>query len=317
MQNIIRAKSAWASLLKPDFTPDATSTLTEAQICSDYGEKTFKINPDAVEDTKRKWSTAIIGQVMGNSSSFLNMKKFAEERWASKGLLEVQKKEDDLFVFRFQSDDAKQDILDHSPLPFGNRVLFLWPWSRNKPIQRMSLDRVPVWIKLPDLNLHYYNTHVLSGLGTLIGKLLFMDKLTATQGRVSFAIICVELKAGDPLPENISFIDEEGIHHKQEVTYEWIPTQCPKSETFGHNCQATSPQAKPVNIKENHSKASAFPAKIKIQTVNKAAKEPIKSQPQTLKVTVPPETDTGPWLKDKVLTNPKLKTVPKYLSNSS
>lgn len=134
MQQLVRAKSAWASLLKSDFTPDVSSTLMQTQICNEKGGKAFKINPEDVAESKRKWSTYIIGQVMGNTASFFNMKKFAEEHWSSKGLLEIQRHEADLFVFRFQSEDAKQNILDLSPLPFGNRVLFLWPWSPNKSI---------------------------------------------------------------------------------------------------------------------------------------------------------------------------------------
>lgn len=95
-------------------------------------------------DDKLKWTTAIIGQVMGNSASYFNMKQFAEQRWSFKGLLEVQKIEDGLFVFRFQSEGSKQEILEQSPLPFGNRVLFLCPWTLDKPIQRLKLNKVPV-----------------------------------------------------------------------------------------------------------------------------------------------------------------------------
>lgn len=71
---------------------------------------------------------------MDNSASFFNIKKFAEDHWSSKGLLEVQRNEEDLFIFRFQSEEAKQSILDLSPLSFGNRILFLWPWTPNKAI---------------------------------------------------------------------------------------------------------------------------------------------------------------------------------------
>lgn len=254
MQQVVRAKSAWASLLKPDFSPDVASTLMQTQICKDNGKKTFAINPEDVISSKKKWSTAIIGQVMGNPASFFNMKKFAEDNWTSMGLLEVQRKEEDLFVFRFQSDDAKQSILDLSPLPFGNRVLFLWPWSPETQIQRLSLDAVPVWVKLPDLKLHYFNATVLSGLGSLIGKPLFMDKLTTTQNRIAFARICVEIKAGEEPPRVIYFIDENGKECMQEVLYEWVPSQCPKCKTFGHNClsQPTQPKVIPGGTKQPH-----------------------------------------------------------------
>lgn len=76
------------------------------------GNKTFKIIRSEVEEDKMKWKYAIIGQVMGNMVSYLNMKHFAENRNA-KGLLEVQRV--DLFVLRFQSDSSMQEILEQSP----------------------------------------------------------------------------------------------------------------------------------------------------------------------------------------------------------
>lgn len=256
MQQLVRAKSAWASLLKPDFSPDESSTLMQMHLPTIEGKKTFAVDPDAVLPAKNKWSTAIIGQVMGNSSSFFNMKKFAEEKWTSKGLLEVQRKEADLFIFRFQSEDSKQSILDLSPLPFGNRVLFLWPWSPDKPIQRLSLNSVPVWIKFPDLRLHHFHPQVLSGLGSLVGKPMFMDKPTAAQKRVSFARICVEVNAGAELPKFIQYSDENGLACTQEVIFEWMPIQCHKCKTFGHNCDQTNqktvvPGSSPQAITEN------------------------------------------------------------------
>lgn len=66
-----------------------------------------------------------------------------------------------------------------------------------------------------------------------------MDKLTTSQSQVTFARICVEVKADSPLPKSISFIDEEGTKHAQEVIYEWLPKMCSKCKVFGHNCLAT------------------------------------------------------------------------------
>lgn len=124
MQATIRAKSAWAYLLKPDFHPEKSSTLSPSQIETKNGAKFFAIDPTKVAEDKQKWTSTIIGQVMGNSASYLNMKHFAEQRWSSKGLLEVQKIEENLFVFRFQSEDFKQEVLDQSPLPLAIEYYF-------------------------------------------------------------------------------------------------------------------------------------------------------------------------------------------------
>lgn len=63
-----------------------------------------------------------------------------------------------------------------------------------------------------------------------------MDKATTTKTRVAFARICVRIKAGDELPTSITITDNYGADTNQEVHYEWIPPQCIKCKSFGHNC---------------------------------------------------------------------------------
>lgn len=84
----------------------------------------------------------------------------------------------------------------------------------------------------------FFNRVTLGKLGTLIGEPLFMDKATAAKTRVSYARICVRVKAGDELPTQITITDAYGIDAEQEVQYEWIPPQCRKCKAFGHDCEA-------------------------------------------------------------------------------
>lgn len=104
----------------------------------------------------------------------------------------------------------------------GNRVLFLWPWIPNKSIQRLKLEAIPVWVGLPNLIYHYFNSYVLSGLGKLIGKLVFIDKLTTTQARMVYTRTCMEIKLGDPTPKTIHFTDEYGVECSLEMIYKWM-----------------------------------------------------------------------------------------------
>lgn len=48
MQQLVRAKSAWASLLKPDFSPEASSSLMQVPLQTIEGKQTFAVNPEEV-----------------------------------------------------------------------------------------------------------------------------------------------------------------------------------------------------------------------------------------------------------------------------
>lgn len=79
---------------------------------------------------------------MSNKASILNFK--AEVRRSNKGLIETQKLLEILFIFRFQSEDCKNESLELSPLSFGNRVSLSWPWTPDKKIEKLKLNVVPV-----------------------------------------------------------------------------------------------------------------------------------------------------------------------------
>lgn len=74
-------------------------------------------------------------------------------------------------------------------MSFGNRVLFLRSWTPDKKIEKLKLNAVLVWAKLPCLRLQYFNKYTLRKIGSLLGKPLFMDKATCAQIRMAFARI--------------------------------------------------------------------------------------------------------------------------------
>lgn len=138
MQSTVRAKDAWASIVKPGFTPEPSSTLSACGEGVNKREKSINVPAGEVSGHITEWSTAIFGQILGNRASFFNIKHFADTRWGSKGLLETQKVDEDLFLFRFQTESQKQEILDRSPLPFGNRMSYLWPWKPEEKTQMLK-----------------------------------------------------------------------------------------------------------------------------------------------------------------------------------
>lgn len=63
-----------------------------------------------------------------------------------------------------------------------------------------------------------------------------MDKATTAKTRVAYARICVRIKADEELPSFVTITDEFGVDINPEVHYEWVPPQCLRCKSFGHNC---------------------------------------------------------------------------------
>ncbi|KAI0529122.1 hypothetical protein KFK09_001669 [Dendrobium nobile] len=62
---------------------------------------------------------------------------------------------------------------------------------------------VPIWISFPNLCLHFFNSLVLHALGSIFGRPLQMDQLTANRLRPSVARVLVEIDITKKHPKDI------------------------------------------------------------------------------------------------------------------
>lgn len=96
-----------------------------------------------------------------------------------------------------------------------------------------SLQFLPVWIKLPDLDLQFWMTHMLGKIASMLGKPFGIDKLTNDKICLSYARIMVEIDARRPPKEFIMLKGPDGSVIKQRVIYEFKPLHCIKCHMFG------------------------------------------------------------------------------------
>lgn len=201
------------------------------------GRKIPKIEYADVRRMTEKWRNSAIGYVIGMDTPYTVMKRFADSRWATAGLLEVQRLHGGVFIFRFQSEQCMLEAVEASPMSLGNKMFIMQPWVKGGDMRKKDFKTVPVWIRLPGLEVQYYDVEALEKIVSAIGKPLYADKKTIEQERLAFARVCIEVSAGEKLPDQIEFINEDDILVSQPVQIEWMPSQCQQCKVFGHLTQ--------------------------------------------------------------------------------
>lgn len=127
------------------------------------------------------------------------------------------------------------------PWMVADHYLTVRTWHPNFDPFEASIDKVAVWVRLPDLAMEYYDSAVLWKIGDRIGKTLKVDRATSGGLRGNFARICVEVDLTKPLLAKIKLrrrilrIMYEGLHlicfqcgqygHKQEICSHTPPTE--------------------------------------------------------------------------------------------
>lgn len=85
-----------------------------------------KIGKEDVADTTEKWINSLIGQVVESDPPYVYVKNFAKNEWGTCGLLEVQKTEGGMFLFRFQDEKTKMEALEQSPVEIGSKRMAIF-----------------------------------------------------------------------------------------------------------------------------------------------------------------------------------------------
>ncbi|XP_010694730.1 uncharacterized protein LOC104907492 [Beta vulgaris subsp. vulgaris] len=117
---------------------------------------------------------------------------------------------------------------------FDQKPLITRMWDPDMLFDKSSIQKVPIWIKLPDLALKYYGEKSLFKIAGLVGHAVQMDKATISKDRLQYARVMVEPQLQQRLPDTILFCNDYGRVVEQRVEYEWRPTLCHKCEGIGH-----------------------------------------------------------------------------------
>ena len=76
-----------------------------------------------------------------------------------------------------------------------------------------------------------------------------MDRITASQQRLAFAKVCVELEASMEVIRSIEVEVRNGKKIHVTVEYPWMPLKCSHCGIFGHGDKTCYPKMEPISGK--------------------------------------------------------------------
>lgn len=191
---------------------------------------------DDVEQLGNTWGYSIIGYVAGR---FPGRKAIMQccQRWGVK--FSYAPHESGWLVFKFQTENDMNSVLDAGPYFVFNRPLLLKAMPKLFDFGNEELFKVPIWLKLRNLPLELWNKKALSKILSVVGKPIRTDQHTAARSAISYARVLVEVDVSKRLLKEIPIILPGGKVLNQSVEYEKIPDFCHHCNMVGHktsNC---------------------------------------------------------------------------------
>ncbi|KAL9241971.1 hypothetical protein vseg_016021 [Gypsophila vaccaria] len=140
--------------------------------------------------------------------------------------------------------EMMEKVLQSGYYLFDGKPLIYRSWTKDMSLQKTEVTVVPAWIQLHTLPLKFWGK-ILPKITGLVGKFVKTDVATEERTRIGYARVMVELHVNQNFPDQISFLDENGIVVKVNVEYEWKPITCGTCHGIGHptdQCRKGKPQ---------------------------------------------------------------------------
>ncbi|XP_061367124.1 uncharacterized protein LOC133310245 [Gastrolobium bilobum] len=142
---------------------------------------------------------------------------------------------------RFSSLDDLNLAITGRPWIILGHYLAARKWEPCFDPDKANIHKVAAWVRLPGIPQEYCEFALLNQLGTIIGKVLKVDRTTSTGDRARFARVCIEVDLSQPLRGEYIL---DGCRKK--VEYEGLFLICLKCGRYGHNSESCPDFIRPI-----------------------------------------------------------------------
>ncbi|KAI0488433.1 hypothetical protein KFK09_028264 [Dendrobium nobile] len=221
------ASNAWR---KPEHVPIQNPEERNA-LFNDW--ITIDLNMEYVMANVAKLERAVVGKILGRRVSFFLLKNKIQRQWGRFGEFQLTTLGHDCFICVFGSTEARNAILCGGPWFIEGNIVGLDRWTPQFSPESMEGLSSPVWIRLPNLPLQYWDDCNIARIASKIGVPLWIDAQTGNWGRREYARVCVRMCLDWKLQSGIWINGMNGRFY-QKVEYEGIGILCYGCGKVGH-----------------------------------------------------------------------------------
>lgn len=189
----------------------------------------IQITDKELVEWSEPWNQTLIINVMGKKVNYRALEYKLTKDWAKGGTIKIIDMPRGYYAVQFENFDDYKHALFKGPWMIADHYILVQRWRRNFLKSARVVQKVAVWIRIPELPLELYNDTFLKRLGAQLGMLLKIDRLTPFQHRGQFARICVEIDLAQPVVPQVAVRGE-----LLNLEYEGLHTICFHCGVYGH-----------------------------------------------------------------------------------
>jgi len=171
------------------------------------------------------------------------MKTRLEAVWKLSGGFDLMEVGNSFFMIKFNEEDDKTMVINGGPWMIFDHYLAFRQWSPTFNAATATIDKTMAWIRIPNLNLVYYDESLLWTVASMVGTPVKVDMHTLRVARGKFARLCVEIDLTKPV------VGKVGINGEwYNVQYEGLHLICTQCGCYGHTLKDCTAQQKTATV---------------------------------------------------------------------
>ncbi|GAV92591.1 DUF4283 domain-containing protein [Cephalotus follicularis] len=119
------------------------------------GESMAVMPEEVLEEGAKEWENALVGYFVGKKIPFRSLHAVLNKKWSEAGKFTIHTAENGIFVFKCESLEVRNWILDNGPWDVWGVHLALRMWERDMPPICSGFTKIPVWVKLLNIPMEY------------------------------------------------------------------------------------------------------------------------------------------------------------------
>lgn len=120
---------------------------------------------------------------MGKNINFKALENNLQKKWQKKGFIKIVDMPDGYFLVYFLTEEDYSRALFEGPWMIADHYFVVQRWRPMFLQNAESVKKVAVWIRIPHLPLELFNTEFLWRIGSGLGSMLKVDRLTSIHSR--------------------------------------------------------------------------------------------------------------------------------------
>lgn len=193
----------------------------------------INISDKELEEWCNDWEHTVVVNVMGKKINFRVLENKINRDWARKGKVTITDLPRGYYVVKFHAVDDYRHVLFEGSWMVADHYLLVQRWRPNFLKSARRESKVAVWVRIPELPLELYNDKFFKRVGSALGVLLKIDRLTSIHSRGQFARICVQIDLNKPLVPQVEVRGE-----LISLEYEGLHSVCFNYRIYGHRATA-------------------------------------------------------------------------------